>query len=342
MAESRSAKNRIGKFLDAVSKDYTVYAPTAENGIIAFRRATSAEELAPDYRNSTVSPKDLFLPKAETVYEFDGQDFVDDVLPEEKRVIFGIRPCDCRALTLLDKIFDTQEIQDPFYSARRENTVLVAMGCDRPLSTCFCTAVGGDPFGEEGPDVLLLGDAGEALLAKTITPKGKDFVARYAKFFSDGGSREPGKQAKQARDKIVADFEIQNIAPHLDKLFENDIWETVSRKCLGCGTCSYLCPTCYCFDLVDEKTGDGVKKIRKWDCCMFPLFTHHASGHNPRSANAARLRQKIMHKFNYFAEEHGVDSCVGCGRCVRNCPVNLDIRQLLAEALATPASATEE
>jgi len=96
--------------------------------------------------------------------------------------------------------------------------------------------------------------------------------------------------------------------------------------------CSCLCPTCYCFDLVDEKTAaGGIKKVRTWDWCMAPLFTKHASGHNPRSVNSARLRQKVMHKFSYYPERYGIDSCVGCGRCVRNCPVNLDIREVLGQ-----------
>jgi ferredoxin len=128
----------------------------------------------------------------------------------------------------------------------------------------------------------------------------------------------------------------------LDKQFEGDVWEEVSRKCLGCGACSYLCPTCYCFDLVHEKMAAGARKVRTWDCCMFPLFTRHASGHNPRSVNAARLRQKIMHKFSYYPERYSVDGCVGCGRCVRSCPVNLDIRQLLESVAAAPEVATEK
>ena len=128
----------------------------------------------------------------------------------------------------------------------------------------------------------------------------------------------------------------------LDGLFDHEIWERVSRKCLGCGACSYLCPTCYCFDLTDEKTSTGARKVRRWDCCMFPSFTLHASGHNPRPVNAPRVRQKLMHKFSYHTERHGLSSCVGCGRCVRSCPVNLDIRQLLGQLMAASDVAPEK
>ena len=341
MAEGKIEKKQIPEFLTAVSADYTFYGPKVEDNVTTFASISSAEELMLDYRNSTISCKELFFPRAEVVYEFDGQKFVDDKLSDEKRVIFGMRPCDCRVLTLLDRVFDTEQVKDPFYVTRRQNTVVIALGCNRPLSSCFCTAVGGDPFGQEGADVLL-GDVGDSLLAKAITPKGKDFLAQYGKFFSTAGSGNWDKQAKEARDKIKSELNVENIKSHLDNLFEDEIWETVSRKCLGCGTCSFLCPTCYCFDLVDEKTSIGTKKVRTWDCCMFGLFTLHASGHNPRPVNAARLRQRIMHKFSYYRERYGVDGCVGCGRCVRSCPVNLDIRQVLEKLIASPNIAAEK
>ncbi len=339
MTTSRIAKDRLQELIEALADEYTVYAPQAEGDVIAFRPIQFAEDIVLDYRNSTVSPKGLFLPRAEVLYEFDGKDFVDQTLPDEPRLIFGIRPCDCRALTMLDRVFDGEGVKDPFYVARRANTVLVALACNRPLSTCFCTAVGGDPFGEEGADILLA-DAGESLIAKSLTPKGETLLARHAKFFPSNKSPENwDDQAKNARDKINCALNLDGITPRLGKLFDDGIWDTVSRKCLGCGACSYLCPTCYCFDLTNEKTPAGARKVRCWDCCMFSLFTHHASGHNPRPTNAARFRQKIMHKFNYYPESYGAPSCVGCGRCIRSCPANLDIRQVLAEVLSVPNAA---
>ena len=341
MAQSTITKDRFPEFVDAVCADSAVYGPKAEAGVVAFRKIASADELALDCRVSVISAKELFLPETETVYEFDGKDFVDQGLPDEERVVVGMRPCDCRALTLLDKVFDTDEVTDPFYAARRAATVVVGLACDRPPSTCFCTAVGGDPFGEDGADVLLA-DAGETFLARAVTQKGEDFLARYQKFFSDGGPGNWEEQAQKARDKIDVALPISEVGSRLADMFDHDIWEAMSQKCLGCGACSYLCPVCYCFDLTDEKTAAGMKKIKRWDCCMFPEFTVHASGHNPRSANAARLRQKIMHKFSYYVERYDVSGCVGCGRCVRSCPVNLDIREALGEVMAAPAAPVEK
>lgn len=341
MADKTLAKSRLAEFVDAVSQGYAVYGPRAVDGVVSFGRVSSADELALDCRVSTSSPKELFLPRTEVVYEFDGEGFVEDRAADGKRVVLGIRPCDCRALTVLDCVFDTEDVKDPFYVARRENTVLIAVGCDRPLSTCFCTAVGGGPFDEEGVDILLA-DSGDSFVAKAVSPKGEEFLSEYAGLFGGDGSVQWQERAARAGEGIRAGMEAAGSGPRLRELFENDVWQEVSRKCIGCGTCSCLCPICYCFDLLDEKVGKGAKKIRKWDCCMFSEFTLHASGHNPRSVGSARMRQKIMHKFTYFPERYDVIGCVGCGRCVRSCPVNLDIRQLLPEVMAAPSAAAQE
>lgn len=341
MADSKIAKNKIPELLKAVSADYELYGPKIRDGIVAFGKISSADDVILDYQNSTISAKELFLPRTEVVYEFDGEKFVDQAPLDQKRVIFGMRPCDCRALALLDLNFDTEQVKDPFYVTRRQNTIIVALACNQPLSSCFCSAVGGDPYGEEGADVLL-GDTGDVLLAKAVTTRGRDFLAKYKKFFSDKGAGNWDKQAREAGSKIKSELDVKNIKSCLSDRFENDIWETVSRKCLGCGACSHLCPTCYCFDLVSEKTSTGTKKVRTWDCCMFSLFTMHASGHNPRPVNTARLRQKIMHKFSYYPERYGIEGCVGCGRCVRSCPVNLDIRQIIEQVKTAPEVATEK
>ena len=112
-------------------------------------------------------------------------------------------------------------------------------------------------------------------------------------------------------------------------MYDDPFWDELHLKCLGCGACTYLCPTCHCFDIVDEGNAVRGKRVRNWDTCQFALFTHHTSGHNPRQSGKERMRQRVMHKFNYFVENQGEIACVGCGRCVRNCPVNLDIRAVI-------------
>jgi ferredoxin len=115
----------------------------------------------------------------------------------------------------------------------------------------------------------------------------------------------------------------------MDPAFDDGRWEELTVRCLGCGSCTYLCPTCHCFDIADEARLYKGRRIRTWDSCQFPLFTKHASGHNPRRNKKERLRQRFMHKFSYAVENTGTALCVGCGRCIAGCPVNLDIRDVI-------------
>jgi sulfhydrogenase subunit beta (sulfur reductase) len=212
-------------------------------------------------------------------------------------------------------------------------TTVIALACIHPpYATCFCTVTGGNPASPEGADILLT-DIGEAYLAEFITPKGERLLPRLGKL------PEAEETALSRREEISvrAGGEIRSappardIKPVLDRIFEHPFWETIHGKCLKCGTCTYLCPTCHCFDINDEtKGGDGVR-IRNWDSCMYPLFTRMASGHNPRTSQKERWRQRVMHKFRYYVENFGVISCVGCGRCVMLCPVNIDIRKIISD-----------
>ena len=146
------------------------------------------------------------------------------------------------------------------------------------------------------------------------------------------------KIAKEIEDKVSEKMKapvIEDITEKLRGMFEHPLWEDIHQRCLGCGVCTYLCPTCYCFDIQDIPSGHGQgTRIRSWDSCMFSSFTLQASGHNPRSSLKQRLRQRIMHKFNYFVENYGVLGCVGCGRCIKNCPAGIDIREIIQHILS--------
>ena len=207
----------------------------------------------------------------------------------------------------------------------------MGVGCSTPCSTCFCTSVGGGPFDEAGLDILLT-DAGDAFLAKVLTKKGKELVGSVNTF-------DPAEEKliqrgmaieEEAEGKIVSKVDTSRLAG-MDTLalHSADFWEKVQFACINCGVCTYLCPTCWCFDIQDETQGRAGCRIRNWDSCMFPLFTLHASGHNPRGRKVRRVRQRFMHKLKYFVDVYQMGvACVGCGRCVQHCPVNIDIREV--------------
>jgi ferredoxin len=321
-----------------------VYVPRrSEDGRWNYAEASPDDELTLDVGQTAIPPKKLLFPQKEVFVEFgesiDGDKKtleVKEVLPaDESVVIFGVRPCEGRAAWLLDKVFGG-EFTDPYYWTRRNQTTLVGLACDPPPSeNCFCTSVEGSPHSEDGLDILLT-DLGDRYFVRALTEKGKGLLAAAGNLF-----RDP-KPADKKKVKAVHEASAGKLKRHLkdaraisDKLkglFDSPLWDDESMSCIRCGVCTYLCPSCHCFDINDEV--DSVsplqgKRVRTWDTCQFPDFTMHSSGHNPRPDKASRLRQRLYHKFRYFVDVYDKFQCVGCGRCISLCPVGIDIINVL-------------
>ena len=328
-------KEQIGKWLEKLSKDYEIWAPVKKDGLVLFHPIASGKEISLDFLNSRKTPKDLFFPQNEVLFSFpkNGVEKGAETVLQKARIVFAMRPCDAQSLALLDRVFDSEDYQDAYYTERREKTIIVGMACTHPEQSCFCTSVKGGPFEKAHLDVLLadLGD-GEYFV-EALTERGKDLTGKDDSF-RDAQEKEREKfvsSKKEAEKKIKSKVVTEGLSKKLDKIFDSPLWDQIHQKCLGCGICTYLCSTCHCFALLDEKDKARVKRIRTWDSCMFPEFTVEASGHNPRISNRERMRQRVMHKFNYFVKRYGEIACVGCGRCIQNCPVNMDIREIIKE-----------
>jgi len=233
---------------------------------------------------------------------------------------------------LLKKNFDADDYRDPYWCDAYEACTFVGLAINDPDSTDFSTSTKSGPFDESGLDVLLV-DMKDHFLAKVISDKGDAYLKAggwTTKADTDAAIKQIEEMEKKARGKIASKIAFDNIEKKsIMELYEADLWEDVAFACINCGTCTYLCPTCWCFDIQDENHGLSGKRFKNWDSCMFPLFTHHSSGHNPRGSKVMRVRQRFMHKLKYFLDkyEDGI-MCVGCGRCVRFCPVNIDIRKV--------------
>lgn len=289
-----------------------------------------------DLEHMTVlSPKAAFLPMVEEILRFrnEGKQIAIDggKIEAGPTVVFGSRPCDARSLHALDAVF-LGGPEDAFFRERRKATVVVTFSCRTADPDCFCTSVSGGPGDPEGSDLLLTDVGDQGFLVEVVTPKGKDVVQLAPDLFEPIG--EIDKQALVA--SVPARFSLTDIQARLLGLFgDEEFWREQSLACLGCGTCAFVCPNCSCFDIQDEGDLKGGSRLRCWDSCGQKLFTLHASGHNPRSVQSQRWRQRVMHKFVYLRQKEGLAGCVGCGRCSRACPADMN----LLERLTTIAEA---
>ncbi len=308
-----------------------VVAPVNGQGdIVRLETVAPDQELARDYLNVLVPLKQYFLPPSEVLLEYENAADGDvqvkprTVSPEEM-VVMGARPCDAAAIAVLDKVFKW-DYDDLSYSARRTRTTVVAFACTEPDDKCFCTSLGGSPHGTSGADVLVFRDGDGSALMQVNTEKGERLIERLGNLVKPAEDAEP-----PAPPELKQGVDAETIKGWLDDNFESEFWIQTSLRCLGCAACSYLCPTCHCFDIVDESLWNRGERRRNWDCCSFGEFTAHASGHNPRPNRAARYRQRIMHKFKYFPDKFGMVACVGCGRCVRGCGAGQGLLTVLTD-----------
>ena len=331
-------KTELSDFVDRLMEKHRVYAPVRQQNMTDFQEISTADQVDLSFANTTLSPKSIILPQSEAMFEFnlDRTSEQAAILHEIEtdhfpRVIFGIRPCDARAFQLLDLNFDTPSHRDPGWVRRRQMTTIVGLGCNTPCPTCFCPSVSSGPFATEGLDLLLI-DLDDELVIQVITEKGQGLLNDIGVEAEESGAKKEVVSAleESSLQSIKSVVPTEGLKQHdANALFNAEFWEEVQFACINCGVCTFVCPTCWCFDIQDEVLKGQGLRLRNWDSCMFTLFTLHGSGHNPRSQKLQRVRQRFMHKLKYFSDKyHKGVACVGCGRCVQQCPVNIDIRQV--------------
>lgn len=328
-------KKDIAQLLNQWRQEFAVLVPSLATGVAKLASWDGTDTSFMDwYRNTVIPPKANFLPPVEEMFSFhkDREGYHIELPPSDghQQLIFGIRPCDAKALAMLDMTFK-DVYEDPYYLSKRSNTILVGLGCTNPYDSCFCTSLGSSPTDSTDVD-LMLTDIGAQFLVEEITDKGKELMANIS--LAEEATEADEARAKAAREaaynKVTRQLDTTDIEQKLLANFDNqDYWEKIAAKCISCGICTFLCPTCYCFDINDELVKNRGERFRSWDSCAFPLYTKMPV-ENPRLEKWRRVRQKVCHKYEFYPISFKVVACTGCGRCIRLCPVNWDITQALA------------
>jgi ferredoxin len=322
--------NKVDELLAAIAEKEALYIPSDKGGQAQFVRYQSGLTLS-DALNTNRSAKDFFFPQTENLVSFKMKgkeiEIIDPRTEQEDFVVFGVRACDARSFSILDKVFLVDPV-DSYYANRREHGTIVSMACTRPAETCFCGSFGIDAANPEG-DVSCW-KTEDTLYLQANTEKGEALIEKIKPMLeeSDDAAVEAQKAATAAilKKLPLAGFTTEKFGGDvLMKVFSSDKWKSLSEACLGCGTCTFVCPTCQCYDIRDYDTGHGVQRFRCWDSCMYSDFTLMAHG-NSRNSQVERFRQRFMHKLVYFpANNNGEYGCVGCGRCLSKCPISMNI-----------------
>jgi len=331
----RIALENLSKLYAAIAEKQSLILPIKAAGQTNYGLWTEDAEVDLQTLKTVKSAKDAFFPQSETLYHClrDGKNIsIQPVaLEDESFVVFGMKACDVRGIKVLDKVFLADPV-DSFYCARRKHGIIVSLACGQPEESCFCKVFGIDCAEPEGDVVTWLTDG--YLYWKAVTEKGEQLTALVAQLLED--TDEAAVEAQKASiAAIVEKLPYANLSLEgwngeaLNEKFNSPIWEELYKPCLACGTCTFVCPTCQCYDIKDYDTGKGIQRYRCWDSCMYSDFTMMAHGNN-RTSQMQRFRQRFMHKLVYFpANNDGMYSCVGCGRCVDKCPSHLNIVKVI-------------
>ena len=269
------------------------------------------------------SPKKFLFPNWEKLFRFrlGGRVLLEPEKAALPRVVFGMHPCDIHAVRILDDCLFEGEA-DSAYRAKREATLLVGVDCV-PDEHCFCTSMGTDRAAA-GFD-LFLHRLEEGYLVQSGSARGEALLSRHAPLVAARPSESPlVLQLKQCDTTLQ--FPVESLAPLLGGVYDHPTWKAIGERCLGCGACTLLCPSCYCFNVQDrlDLNLEGGERVRTWDSCQFDQFTKVAGGAEFRANQADRQRHRFFRKYKYLWEKHQRTACVGCGRCSRECLARIE------------------
>jgi sulfhydrogenase subunit beta (sulfur reductase) len=328
---SLTHKNLLQLLSTLAASGKRLYAPVRKGEKVFFSAIGDVQQIVFDYIQTTESAKEVLFPKTERLisFEYQGKELsvtdYAEIKPVE-HIVFGTRPCDASAIERLADFFK-KDIPDALVANRKKTLTVISISCVKADADCFCTSTGTSPGDTAGSDLLLTPIGNDQYLVEAITEKGKAIVDQHQNLFGTA----PSIKKDDVLVKVEQVFSHEEITKKLSEAFNHEIWNDASLRCIGCGACAFVCPMCTCFDIQDEGTAKKGDRVRSWDSCGFSLFTLHTSGHNPRHNQSERWRQRVMHKFSYQPERLELLGCVGCGRCSRACPSDMNLKEQLVD-----------
>ena len=334
-------KESFQEFLEDLIKQYKVIGPVRKGGgtstysYTTFDYVESVEDLEMDYTSSMLTHKSIYFPDNEPVYEYEVKNNrveIRDLMEiwSGERVIVGMHPCDITAILHLDKVFLEEAFEDPYYKDKRSKTIIIGLTCSKVKASCFCNIVGSGPDIETGYD-LLMTDIGDSYFIKVGSEVGEGIVSKdYFRNANEEDRKRRSDEIEKVAKQLPAKLDMDKILDVMPEKYNDGLWKEYSDRCLTCGACNMVCPTCHCFVINDKTNSDRTKGTRflSWDSCHFERFARIA-GSNIRGEKGSRYKHRMYDKFYYDVKRYGTVFCVGCGRCLEFCPSHIDIRSIL-------------
>ncbi|MBD3192351.1 MAG: hypothetical protein GF308_17060 [Candidatus Heimdallarchaeota archaeon] len=335
-------KEDLSKLINALINDFVVIAPTAGKDVPTLAEISNSREVIFEKELPMIPPKKVFLPANQTMYRYSLQEGViesgEDIVEKKAKetILFGVNPCDITGVNVLERVF-SENYSDDLFLNWREKTRIIGINCLEPCyENCFCGSMGSnDP--KTGFDIMLTEIATDKFLAQPNSDEGKILLRDYSEFFQEPESSDlkAFTKALQKKRKNFSDQKIlaEGLPSMIEDSFKAPVWKEFTEKCLFCGSCTFVCPTCYCYDVKDEldvRLEEG-KRERSWDSCYYPEFALVAGGHNFRAKKDQRFRYRYLHKFVDLPRRYNFEGCVGCGRCITYCPADIDVRDVLQQ-----------
>ena len=326
-------KKDLFDLLERLSVTYRIFAPYAKKDKLYFAEFDIKNEADIELGGIKQSQpaKSFFSPPRETV--MNGQE-----KNSKPVMLIGVKSCDLESFDVQDFVFRKGDFEDPFYIKNKDSLFIISHDCTYGAETCFCTAVDGAPYPKKNFDINL-SPVGDDFLVETASAKGLSLINEYKMFFKapPGGAAGERDAKRRVVTEEVNNFitkrgtpDSKSISGAVKKSYDMlDMWKDFSSTCVECGACNFVCPTCHCFLLHDDKKDSESKRTRIWDSCLYKTFARVAGGANPRRHLYERLRNRFDKKFDFFPQVLGKYACTGCGRCIEACAGDIDIREVL-------------